>query len=136
MLKDAIPSFFHAVYIICGYTDLRYAINSLAAIIEKRYLMTLFVPNTLIPFLRTLSSSCGKETVFFCCTSVSSAATLYGRKNPKTFKIYRLNNLDTVTATLIASIINGKKVNAIPLEWLSKGYKCNGINLNSNTLAK
>lgn len=50
MLKDANPSFFHAVYIVCGYTDLRYGIDSLAAIIEKRYHMPLFVPNTLFLF--------------------------------------------------------------------------------------
>ena len=39
------------------------------------------------------------------------------------------------TAPLVASIINGKYVNALPLERQSKAFKCNGINLPSNTLA-
>ena len=38
------------IYIVCGYTDLRYGIDSLAAIIERRYHMNLFVPNTLFLF--------------------------------------------------------------------------------------
>ena len=37
-------------YIRCGYTDMRYGIDSLAAIIEQRYKMDLFVPNTLFLF--------------------------------------------------------------------------------------
>ena len=53
-------------------------------------------------------------------------------KAPRSVDLFR----DSIaTAALVASIINGKYVNAIPLERLSKGYKCNGINLNSNTLA-
>lgn len=39
------------------------------------------------------------------------------------------------TASLVASIINGKYVNALPLERQSKAYKCNGINLSTNTMA-
>ena len=39
------------------------------------------------------------------------------------------------TPALVASIINGKYVNALPLERQSKTFKCNGINLNSNTMA-
>lgn len=50
MLKDANPSSFAGIYIICGYTDLRYGIDSLAAIIEQKYKMDLFVPNTLFLF--------------------------------------------------------------------------------------
>ena len=50
MLKDADPSYFAGIYIVCGYTDLRYGIDSLAAIIERRYHMNLFVPNTLFLF--------------------------------------------------------------------------------------
>ena len=38
------------IYIVCGYTDLRYGIDSLAAIIERKYRMNLFVPNTLFLF--------------------------------------------------------------------------------------
>ena len=48
MLKDADPNYFTGIYIVCGYTDLRYGIDSLAAIIEQKYHMSLFVPNTLL----------------------------------------------------------------------------------------
>ena len=41
MLKDADPSYFAGIYIVCGYTDLRYGIDSLASIIERRYKMKL-----------------------------------------------------------------------------------------------
>ena len=50
MLKDADHSHFAGVYIVCGYTDLRFGIDSLAAIIERRFHMHLFVPNTLFLF--------------------------------------------------------------------------------------
>ena len=33
MLKDADPKYFAGIYIVCGYTDLRYGIDSLATII-------------------------------------------------------------------------------------------------------
>lgn len=39
------------------------------------------------------------------------------------------------TAALVASIINGKYVNALPIERMSKAYKSNGINLASNTMS-
>lgn len=54
MLKDANPNYFAGIYIVCGYTDLRYGIDSLAAIIEHKYNGSLFVPNTLFLF-------CGKS---------------------------------------------------------------------------
>ena len=50
MLKDANPASFAGIYIVCGYTDLRYGVDSLAAIIEQKYKMKLFVPNTLFLF--------------------------------------------------------------------------------------
>ena len=50
MLRDADPDYFAGIYIVCGYTDLRYGIDSLAAIIERKYQMRLFVPNTLFLF--------------------------------------------------------------------------------------
>ena len=50
MLKDAAPGTFNGIYIVCGFTDLRYGIDSLAAIIERRYHMDLFRPNTLFLF--------------------------------------------------------------------------------------
>ena len=50
MLRDADPNYFAGIYIVCGYTDLRFGIDSLAAIIERKYRMNLFVPNTLFLF--------------------------------------------------------------------------------------
>lgn len=50
MFKDANPASFNGIYIVCGYTDLRYGIDSLAAIIERKYHMDLFTPNTLFLF--------------------------------------------------------------------------------------
>jgi len=50
MLRDADPNYFAGIYIVCGYTDLRYGIDSLAAIIEQKYKLSLFVPNTLFLF--------------------------------------------------------------------------------------
>lgn len=50
MLRDADPNYFTGIYIVCGYTDLRYGIDSLAAIIEQKYKLSLFVPNTLFLF--------------------------------------------------------------------------------------
>lgn len=37
MLKDADPEYFSGIYIVCGYTDLRYGIDSLAAILERKF---------------------------------------------------------------------------------------------------
>lgn len=42
MLRDADPSSFSAIYVVCGYTDMRYGIDTLAAIIETRYHLPLF----------------------------------------------------------------------------------------------
>lgn len=56
MLKDADFTSFAGVYLVCGYTDMRYGIDSLAAIIEQRYKMKLFVPNTLFLFCGHSSS--------------------------------------------------------------------------------
>lgn len=39
------------------------------------------------------------------------------------------------TPSLVASIINGKYVNALPLDRQSRTFKINGINLAPNTLA-
>ena len=55
MLRDADPNYFKGIYIVCGYTDLRFGIDSLAAIIEQKYHQSLFVPNTLFLF-------CGKRS--------------------------------------------------------------------------
>lgn len=50
MLRDADPSSFSAVYVVCGYTDMRYGMDTLAAIIEQRYHLPLFVPDSLFLF--------------------------------------------------------------------------------------
>lgn len=50
MLKDAVPKYFAGIYIVCGRTDLRYGIDSLAAIIERKYKINLFDPNALFIF--------------------------------------------------------------------------------------
>ena len=50
MLKDADPASFAGIYVVCGYTDMRFGIDSLAAIIETRYKLSVFVPNTLFLF--------------------------------------------------------------------------------------
>ena len=50
MLRDADPNQFAAIYVVCGYTDMRLGIDSLAAIIETRYHLPIFVPNTLFLF--------------------------------------------------------------------------------------
>jgi len=46
MFRDADPRSFAAIYVVCGRTDMRYGIDSLAAIIEARYHLPLFVPGT------------------------------------------------------------------------------------------
>lgn len=50
MLRDAVPKSFAGIYLVCGYTDMRYGIDSLAAIIKKRYHLSLFVRGTLFLF--------------------------------------------------------------------------------------
>ena len=42
MLRDADPRSFAGIYIVCGRTDLRYGIDSLAAIIERQFHKDLF----------------------------------------------------------------------------------------------
>ena len=51
---------------------------------------------------------------------------------PRSVDLFR-NSI--ATPALVASIINGKYVNALPLERQSKTFKTNGINLNTNTMA-
>ncbi len=50
MLKDADFSYFPAVYVVCGHTDSKCGIDSLAASIERKYNVSLFVSNTLFLF--------------------------------------------------------------------------------------
>lgn len=42
MLNDLNPKDFKNIYIVCGFTDMRYGINGLSAIIEQRYKMDVF----------------------------------------------------------------------------------------------
>lgn len=53
-------------------------------------------------------------------------------KAPRPTDLFR-NSI--ATASLVASILNGKYANALPLERQSKAFKCNGINLATNTMA-
>ena len=53
-------------------------------------------------------------------------------KAPRSVDLFR-NSI--ATPSLIASIINGKYVNALPLERQSRAFKCNGVNLSTNTMA-
>lgn len=48
MLNDA--TCFHAVYIVCGYTDLRFGIDRLAAVIEDKTGSSPYVPGNLYLF--------------------------------------------------------------------------------------
>lgn len=52
IFKGVEPYYFAGINIVCGHTDLRYGIDSLAAIIEHKYHMSLVVPNTLFLFCR------------------------------------------------------------------------------------
>ena len=54
MLKDADFNYFPAVYVVCSYTDMRCGIDSLAAIIERKYKVNIFITNTLFPLLWTI----------------------------------------------------------------------------------
>ena len=48
MLNDA--SGFENVYIACGYTDLRYGIDGLAALVQNKFNLNPFSPRTLFMF--------------------------------------------------------------------------------------
>ncbi len=53
-------------------------------------------------------------------------------KAPRSVDLFR-NSI--ATPSLLASIINGKYVNALPLERQSRAFKYNGVSLSTNTLA-
>ena len=77
MLRDADPNYFAGIYIVCGYTDLRFGIDSLAAIIERKYRMNLFVPNTLFLFCgRSASKYSICAGVRYCKISMFEAMRL------------------------------------------------------------
>lgn len=92
MLKDADHSYFAGVYIVCGYTDLRFGIDSLAAIIERRFHINLFVPNTCsfsVASLPPRSRVCsGKVMVFFSFTSAWNLVISHGHVLPTISGLY------------------------------------------------
>lgn len=47
MLNDLNPKDYKNIYIVCGFTDMRYGINGLSAIIEQKYKMNVFIGKTL-----------------------------------------------------------------------------------------
>ena len=93
MLKDADPRSFAGVYIVCGTTDLRYGIDSLAAIIERQFHKDLFVPNTLFLFCGRSASKIkgllGKVMASCFFTSVLNAAIFPGRGTPPNYDSYQ-----------------------------------------------
>ena len=54
MLRNADPRSFSAIYVVCGRTDMRLGIDSLAAIIQSHYHLPVFKPDVLFLF-------CGKR---------------------------------------------------------------------------
>ena len=50
MLNDLNPNDFRNIYIVCGFTDMRYGINGLSSIIEQKYKMNVFIGKTLFVF--------------------------------------------------------------------------------------
>ena len=82
MLRDANPSDFAGIYIVCGRTDMRLGMDSLAAIIENRYHLPLL---SLTHFSFSVADvpirsrdSCGKVTVIFSLQSVWKMGTSPG----------------------------------------------------------
>ena len=98
MLKDANFNSFAGVYIVCGYTDLRYGIDSLAAIIERKYKYSLFVPNTLFLFCGISATKSkdyfGKVMVFSFCIRGSSRDAFRGLVPQMNLEKCLLNNSD------------------------------------------
>lgn len=50
MLNNLNPKDYRNIYIVCGFTDMRYGINGLASIVEQKYRMNAFTPDTLFLF--------------------------------------------------------------------------------------
>lgn len=72
MLNDAIC--FKQIYIVCGYTDMRYGIDSLAAIIKSKLVRNPCVPDTLyfsaVEKRTGLKDLYGKKMVIFFYMSI------------------------------------------------------------------
>lgn len=56
MLNDLNPKDYKNIYIVCGFTDMRYGINGLSAIIEQKNKMNVFIAE-LLPLLYFLTTS-------------------------------------------------------------------------------
>jgi len=98
MLKDADPHSFKEIYVVCGRTDMRLGMDSLAAIIESRYHLPIFVPGTLFLFCgrRLNKITYGKETVFFSSQNVWKVAVFHGhahQRKPVLSLLYSLTGL-------------------------------------------
>lgn len=50
MLRNADPRSFHTIYVVCEYTDMRYGIDTLSTLIQSRYKLSVFTPETLFLF--------------------------------------------------------------------------------------
>lgn len=109
MLKDASFQYFAGVYIICGYTDLRYGIDSLASIIEQKYKMSLFVPNTLFLF-------CGR-----------SASKIKGLLWEGDGFLLLYKRVETGHFCLPRSSDELRKMNAEQFRWLMQGFSIDPV---------
>lgn len=108
MLNDATG--FEKIYIACGYTDLRRGIDGLVGIITQEF--------KLEPFENTLFLFCGRRTDRI--------------KAPRPVSLLR-NSI--ATPSLVATILNGKYVNALPLFRMEEEFKRNGVNLGRQVMA-
>ena len=109
MLKDADFKNFKGVYVVTGYTDMRYGIDSLAAIIEHKYHLPLFVPNTLFLF-------CGKNSkkIKGLLWDGDGFLLLYKRVNCGHFSWPR-------------SATEARAITAAQFDWLMKGFSIDPV---------
>lgn len=95
MLNDA--TCFKQIYIVTGYTDLRFGLDSLASIIESKSGRSPYVPDTLYLF-------CGRKTdrikglvwekdgFLLFCINVLKKAVLYGQEMNLKYRNLQDNN--------------------------------------------
>ena len=83
MLNDA--TCFKQIYIVTGYTDLRFGLDSLASIIESKSGRSPYVPDTLCLF-------CGRKTDSCFCINVLKKAVLYGQEMNLKYRNLQDNN--------------------------------------------
>ena len=96
MFKDTVPNTFVGIYLVCGYADFRYRINSLAAITEKRYRKSLFVLNPLsfsaVILLQRYKDFLWNELGFLRLTKPVRWASLPAYVHPVPSRNYPSNN--------------------------------------------